>query len=417
MKPSMKQRQRILYVETARLVGGSSISLYELVRGLDPSRYEPVVLFYYDTPYVQKFRENGIRTLILHKDAPPTVAAAHAQRDIEQRLRRHGNWLGLAYRYSKEAYRVAQHDWPIARRIACLIKAEGIDLVHHNNSLRGNQSAILGARLAGTPQICHVRMLHPCPPFAHLTQRFIAAFIYISQAVEQSYSAWGIPADRGRVIHNPFQLASMPDAADAAALRAELGLAPDDLVISNVGRICSWKGQDYFVRAMAAVAAAEPRAKALIVGAPNLTAPGEHAYYQDLQRLVHALGLADVVTFTGFRADIPQVMAAADLVVHSASAPEPFGRVIVEAMLAGRPIVATAAGGVLEIIEDRVTGLLVPPKDADAMAVAITSLLQQPTVAATMGATARQHAADRFTVEQHVQQVEALYAELCATVE
>lgn len=102
------------------------------------------------------------------------------------------------------------------------------------------------------------------------------------------------------------------------------------------------------------------------------------------------------------------------MVVHSASEPEPFGRVIVEAMMAGRPLVATAAGGVLEIVEDQETGLLAPPKDAAAMANAITYLLQNPAVAAQVGAAARQRAAVRFTVEQHVRQVEAVYEEVLA---
>ena len=86
--------------------------------------------------------------------------------------------------------------------------------------------------------------------------------------------------------------------------------------------------------------------------------------------------MSDRVILTGVRSDIPRIMAASDIVVHSASEPEPFGRVIVEAMAAGRPVVATAAGGVLDIIEDQVTGLLVPSKNVTLMAKAIQQFLQ-----------------------------------------
>jgi glycosyltransferase involved in cell wall biosynthesis len=124
------------------------------------------------------------------------------------------------------------------------------------------------------------------------------------------------------------------------------------------------------------------------------------------------LGLSQHVIFTGFRSDVAQIMAMSDLIVHSASEPEPFGRVVVEAMLAGRPVVATAAGGVLDIVEDNVTGITVPPKDAVAMARAIDYLLQNPTTARTMGQRAQEEANKRFSIEQHVAAVHSLYEEI-----
>jgi glycosyltransferase involved in cell wall biosynthesis len=128
--------------------------------------------------------------------------------------------------------------------------------------------------------------------------------------------------------------------------------------------------------------------------------------------MTQTLGLANHLIFTGFRSDIPQIMAMSELVVHSASEPEPFGRVVVEAMLAGRPVVATAAGGVLDIIEERVTGLTVPPKDVAAMTGAIQYLLQHPEDAAAMGQRAQQEAGKRFSVEQHVHSVQSLYQQI-----
>jgi glycosyltransferase involved in cell wall biosynthesis len=98
--------------------------------------------------------------------------------------------------------------------------------------------------------------------------------------------------------------------------------------------------------------------------------------------------------------------------VHSSSEPEPFGRVIVEAMAAGRPVVATAAGGVLDIIEDQVTGLLVPPKNATLMAKAIQQLFQNRDQAEMIGQRAQQEAKRRFSVEQHVKAVQRIYQKI-----
>jgi glycosyltransferase involved in cell wall biosynthesis len=126
------------------------------------------------------------------------------------------------------------------------------------------------------------------------------------------------------------------------------------------------------------------------------------------------LQLSDHFIFTGFRADVPRIMATSDIVVHSASEPEPFGRVIVEAMAAGRPVVATAAGGPLDIIEDQVTGLLVPPQNAALMAKAIQQLLQNREQATMIGQRAQQVAKERFSVEQHVTAVQRIYQKILA---
>ena len=179
-------------------------------------------------------------------------------------------------------------------------------------------------------------------------------------------------------------------------------------MVSNVGRLDWWKGHDYFLQAMAEVIQAQPSVKALIVGEPD-SARRNQAYYQRLQKLVTELELSEHVIFTGFRADIPRIMAASDIVVHSASEPEPFGRVVVEAMLTGRPVIATAAGGVLDIIEDQVTGLLVPPKNAALMAQAVQQILQNPEQAKMMGQRAQQNARERFSVKQHVTAVQHIY--------
>jgi len=408
------KRHRILYVEKPALVGGSVISLYELVSGLDTSLYEPIVLFYGPNPYREQFRALGVKVITLSEQAPSATPSAGPQRDIAASLSRYGNWLATGYRAAQKVYIATRRDWPMAQRVAHLIRGKAIDLVHHNNSLRGNRATVMAARLDGVPQVCHVRLLLPQ---LSLVERYLArsvnAFIYISKAVERSCRNQGIPADRGQVVYNPINVEVFGQPDGVGELRAEFGLAAQDQLISNIGRLDWWKGHEYFLQAMAEVIQSQPKTKALIVGEPDSSRLSQ-AYYQRLQQLVTDLQLSNHVIFTGFRTDIPRIMATSDIVVHSSSEPEPFGRAIVEAMAAGRPVVATAAGGPLDIIEDQVTGLLVPPQNAALMAKAIQQLLQNHEQATMIGQRAQQVAKERFSVKQHVTAVQRIYQKILA---
>jgi glycosyltransferase involved in cell wall biosynthesis len=211
-------------------------------------------------------------------------------------------------------------------------------------------------------------------------------------------------------------------------------------MITNVGRLTWWKGQDYFVQAIADLVhnstvrngtrrsfgrrsvggetssdtANQPTIKAVLIGAPDAD-PGSQAFYARLRRMVSDMGLSDHVLFAGFRSDVPDILAASDMVVHSSSEPEPFGRVVVEAMLAERPVIATDAGGPSDILEHEKTGLLVPLKDAPAMAQALAQLIENPLAAARMGQRARASAQERFSLKQHIAAIHGLYQEVLDT--
>ncbi len=402
---------RILYIEKPAFVGGSVISLYELVRGLDTARYEPVILFHGPNPYRQRFQALGVRVITLD-ERPPVVGPVSGQpRDIAARLRRYANWLAAGYRAAKETYLLARRDWPAALALARLIKAEAIDLVHQNNSLGGNQETVLAARLAGVPQVCHMRGMLPVSFPQRFLAGFVDRFIYISQAVEQYYRQQGIAAGAGQIVHDAYNAEAFRPVDDTAALRAEFGLTGPGWLVSNVGRLDWWKGHEYFLQAMAQVVRSQPGAKAVIVGEPDSTYLSQ-SYYRRLQQMVSDLQLQEHVIFAGFRPDVPRIMAASDVVVHSSSEPEPFGIVVIEAMAMGRPVVATAGGGVLDIIEDQVNGLLVPTKDAAAMAKAIQQLIQNPAQAGRLGRCAQQNVRTRFSAAQHVAAVQTIYQQI-----
>jgi glycosyltransferase involved in cell wall biosynthesis len=138
-------------------------------------------------------------------------------------------------------------------------------------------------------------------------------------------------------------------------LRASLAIPCDAPVVGVFSRIASWKGQDILVRTLPDI----PELHVAIVG--DAMFEGDQAYDRDLRALTHELGVHDRVHFCGFRRDIPDLMHMVDIVAHTSKAPEPFGRVIVEGLLAERPVIATRAGGAQEILSTPSTGYLVDP--------------------------------------------------------
>jgi glycosyltransferase involved in cell wall biosynthesis len=409
----MMKPRRVLYVaKTAK--GGSAISLYHLARGLDKSRYEPLVLFYAKHSYtVARLAEAGVKTIFLKNQLQVESSSGPAgpvkHRDIGGWLEAHlGKRAGQTYVFLKACYQFIRQEMPKIRPIVRAIRENEIDLVHVNSGLRHGKPGIIAAWLTKTPCVCHVRMFHKLNLFDKVFTPFIDAFVYNSNAIAKDYIAQGVPPLKGTVVHNGVDLGRFTPIHDAAQVRSEFGWTTHERLVGVIGRLDWWKGHEYFLEAMAEVAQQIPSLRGLIVGESENT-PLNQEYYRKLKSSVKSLKVDNKVIFTGFRSDVPRLMAALDVVVLSSSLPEPFGRVVIEGMAAGKPVVATAAGGVLDIIEDGVNGLLVPCKDAKAMAQAIFWLLSNQEQAEQIGRAARQRVAEKFTVPHYVAAVQSVY--------
>jgi glycosyltransferase involved in cell wall biosynthesis len=210
---------------------------------------------------------------------------------------------------------------------------------------------------------------------AHSTDALIACSDSVRQHIAEQV---GVPVGRITVILNGVD-AQRFARADRLAARAALDLPPDAPVIGIVGRISEQKGQEEFIRAAALVRREFPQARFLVVGSAD-----DAALLHKAEALVAELGLDGVVRFTGHLGDMPTVYAALD-VLAAPSRWEGFGLMLVEAMAAGRPIVATAVGAIPEVVVDGETALLVPPRDPPALAQALLALLRDPTRASEMG--------------------------------
>lgn len=179
-------------------------------------------------------------------------------------------------------------------------------------------------------------------------------------------------------------------------LRKAWNLPGGAIVFGMAGQLVPWKGQRQFIRAAASVAQAHSKAYFIIVG--DAAVSGGYAYRLELDGLCQGLGVTDRLRFLGWRDDMPEVMAALDVFVLP-SHHEPFGRVVTEAMAAGKPVIATAAGGPLELIAHGRTGLLVPVGDVGALADAMSMLVTEPQRRREIGQQAKRWIVDDYGLE------------------
>lgn len=410
----MSSPRRILFVDLAPSVGGSVISLYGLIKGLDRSSYEPRVVLRASNPYASSFRKLGVPLSMLqeHSRASTSVGEGVVSSVRQGRL---AQWLKhspLGERLVHLAgfyMRVYPALLRQARELGEVIRAWRPDLIHLNDIIRVSRAGIMAAKRTGVPAICHLRAMGSRNHYDRWLSRSLRGYICISQAVDRHQRTLGGRIAPSWVVYNGLDLAEIDQAVDAGQVRAELGLTSQDLLIGCVGRLVEWKGQHIFLQALAKLAPSYPRLRGLIVGVPEANT---RDYAQGLVELAHELNLDGVVTFAGFRSDVPRLLRALDVTVHPSTSPEPFGRDIIESMAAGTVVVGTDAGAVPEIIEDGVTGMIVPPSDADAMARAIAYVLDHPQEAETWRRAARKNVERRFSLERYVNGVERVYEEL-----
>jgi glycosyltransferase involved in cell wall biosynthesis len=237
-----------------------------------------------------------------------------------------------------------------------------------------------------------------------LANLFAAKVIANSEATAQSFTARGGKASLVSVVHNGIS-AEPYDAVrpqEVAATRAVLGLS-DKPVVGVFSRLSPWKGQHVLLEALRDL----PDVQAVIVGEALF---GEEAYAGKLKQLVQDFGLSKRVHFLGFRPDIATLMKTVDIVVHTSVAPEPFGRVVVEGMLSRKPVIASKAGGVLEIIEDGRSGLLVEPGNSRGLKTALQSVLEDKALAQTLSDEAHKRATTAFSLDTMIRGVNQVLA-------
>ncbi|MCP3724134.1 glycosyltransferase family 4 protein [Paraburkholderia sp. CNPSo 3272] len=374
---------RVLAIDQSGVLGGAELSLLEVVKGLR-SRID--VLLFNDGPFREALDKAGARVEVLDSGAL-------------NKVRRDG---GTAPRLG------------VLTGIAALVRetrrrAREADVLYANTQ-RAMVIGVLAGKLARKPVVWHLRDIVSDEHFGGVQRAVIkgCAKLGLAHVIANSHASAKVFAQLTRfdakridVVHNgvdesPFRsLARVPQ----AQLRAQIGLPEDAFLVGAFSRLARWKGQHVLLEALLH----EPRAHAVFVGAPLF---GEDAYAAELRAFVEANGLQERVHFLGFRHDIAACMRAVDVIAHTSITPEPFGRVVVEGMLAQRPVVASRDGGVTEIVEHGESGLLCTPGDAKELAATIGRLHDDAALRDGLAAQGLATARERFGKQQYVDAVE-----------
>jgi len=351
---------------TGSILGGGERSLLDMLSGLDKEKYRPLVICPEEGNLTQAVRNLKVEVDIV---GMKSLRIPHPFNFISS-----------------------------VRGLAGIFKERDISIVHAN----GSRCAVYGAvacKLAKLPLIWHVRIMES----DGLLDRFLAAFssriVVNSNAVKERFH-WLGDRNKLEVIYNGIDLARFRSSSKDGKFEKEFGFVPGTRVVATVGRLDWYKAHQYFIHAAVIVKTKFPDIRFLIVG------EGEQKTH--LKNLADELGLGGDVVFAGQRTDIQKILNGIELFVLS-SVSEGFGRVIVEAMACGKPVVAARAGGIVEIVEDGITGILVPPRDPETMARAITELLEDREKARKMGVAGRRRAERLFGIEKNIEKTGELY--------
>jgi len=291
-------------------------------------------------------------------------------------------------------------------RARCLREA-GIDLVHANSLSMGCRSGPLSV-CTGLPAVSHVRDIMRLGGIRKTALLQNRALIAVSRATALALTEQGIPADCVHVIPNGIEVLVHDRKKAGEALRNELGFAGECPVVGCVGQICLRKGQDVFLKAAARVAVEIPEVRFVVVGKRFSTKAESREYEEALHATANRPPLRGRVHFLGWREDALALMAGLSILAH-ASHQEPLGRVLLEALAAGTPVVATRVGGTPEIIEHEKTGLLVPKGDDRALAEEILRILRIEPLLRHMAAVGREHVVRNYNPHEMVSAIQSQY--------
>jgi glycosyltransferase involved in cell wall biosynthesis len=379
---------RVLFANPVSGITGAENAMLELMGNLDRHQFQPILLVPRPGLLTDLCSQQGISTVFLDSIPSPGGRA-------------------------RDTYRTVLSN---AVKIARLVKHLGIDLVHSNSPRMAYHSG-LGARLSGVPHITHVRDFSSSPFFSLPKVWFLNSvsdrFIAISVATQSAITCrTNLINYKVRLVYDGLPPAPSYDLSQKQALRAEFGMIDRFPLLAVVGSISHLKGQEVVLQSLPAILTQYPQARLLLVGEPTDAVGRE--YIETLKIQIRSLGLREQVVFTGFRRDVPLIMASIDCLIHAPVLPEALGHVLLEASAQETPIVASDIGGIAEVIIDGKTGCLVRPGQPGELASVVLALLADRNRCVLMGRAARERVCTEFSIIRHVSQIEAIYQEILA---
>ncbi len=398
-----QQRKKLLFFHHGGNVGGAPVSMLQLADRLNHDQFDTQVIFTQPGPIVDFAKELGVSGKVVN-----IRGVFFYGTHVPLRMRMIVRYL-FNYRST-------------VRMTVKIIRQEQPALVHLNTSVL--IPVAIGVKRANVPLVWHVREVPGRIPWlrnwqirkiARLADCVIATSTYVKDVFKKN--------NRVKVIHNAIDISSFQvnKKATRSRVRSELGIGERAPVVLMIGNVQAVKGHYLLIKAAEMIVAEHPDVRFVIVadrvGAfyakswrgrikSLLNLPFDNVVR--MQQQIQEIGLSQYFVFTGYRKDIPDLLAASDVVAFLPQAPEGFGRPLIEAMAAGRPVIATDIGPTREILGDG-TGILVPPGDASAVARQTCSLLSDRFLGKSMGAAGRKRTNQHFNMEQHISKITRIY--------
>ncbi|MBI3921841.1 MAG: glycosyltransferase family 4 protein [Armatimonadetes bacterium] len=375
---------RVLYLNHVSSMGGAEHSLLELLKRVPRDEVEPVVALPEGGPLASHLRSISIE-----------IVTASL---VRLKLR-----LGLL-----RAFKTGLRILGARRKLSRFVEAREIDLLHANSVSSHFVAGPVG-KSQGRPVVWHVRDLRPIPIARGMLGQTATRIIAISQAVRRSLLDQGFPEDKIVVLYNGVDTARFHPGRSGGTERGRLNVPSGSFVFGMIAQMVPWKRHDLFLAAASEIAVRYPHARFWIVGDDVFA---DHPdYVASLRAQSSSPALSGKVSFLGYREDIEAVIAGLEALVLPSDA-EPFGRVLIEAMAMGKPVIATRAGGPPEILEEGHHGYLTNPGDRNELYQAMARMIEEPERSHNMGTAARRHVEDCFSIDRHVAATVSLYREL-----
>lgn len=361
---SESPRPVMLISNHGEIVGGGELSFLDLVKTLNRTQWNPCVVVPGEGEVFRQCRKEGLATSVV-----PLPSLRYPNVHV----------IGSLVKLCK------------------LARETRAEVIHANGSRAMFYAGVVGIWLK-IPVMWHVRISDTEPLWDWVLSKLATLIIVNSKAVGNRFH--GRTLEKVCCVYNGVDLRRFVPREPSKEVQAQLGLHNKGPIVLSVGRFVHFKGYVHLLEAAEVVNRVMPTVQWILVGDGELK--------EALQEQAQALGLMDHVHFVGWQTEIPEWLSLCDVFVLP-SLKEHFGRVLIEAMAMAKPVVATAAGGVPEIIEDKSTGLLVPPSCPLRLAEEILSLLQNKAWGKQIGEAGRQRVEQKFSLSAHVLGIEALW--------
>lgn len=394
----MEKKKTVLFVETGNHGGGSFESLYQNVAHMDHKRFKPIVVYLNRTHQLGRMKNLGvdvylIKDLLYNKYMPEWI----------KKVLVGFNWmLGRMLPKLTPIYEFYIHLWPIIF-MKYIIKKYQVDIIQLNNNMLRNFFCIVGLKNMHIPIICYLRSFiikGVTPYMASYSNKHVSRYVAYSEGVKDYWSAVGVDAQNTEVIHNGIEINDI----EPVDVWERIGIKPKNgPLVGCVGAVKVNRTYDFMIRSMVHILEEEPQAHLVIIGTWM-----DVGLAEKLQDLIDHLGIGQSVTLHGHDPLAKWMIAGFDMLTIPYRV-EPFGRILLEAWLAGTPVIATHVGHIDKIITHGKDGLLVNHGDERAMCSAALRLWQDKDFRDRIIKDGRETVESRFSIEKCTEKLESLY--------